>query len=82
MAGTVSGILTLRPSKGWRAQTLGTPAARDAGASIAAVEASTRLRVIITRGSGKALSEKSPKCKYFRMRWSKNDHLCKQKAAI
>lgn len=57
VTGAVSGKLTLRPSKGRRAQTLGTLAARDAGASIAAIKAATRLGVIFTCGAGKALQE-------------------------
>lgn len=57
ITGAVSGILTLGPSKGRGAQTLGTLAARDAGASIAAVEAAASLGVIFTRGASKALQE-------------------------
>lgn len=60
VTGAVSGKLTLRPSKGWRAQTLGTLAARDAGASIAAMKAATRRGVIFTRGARKALQEQKP----------------------
>lgn len=57
ITGTVSGILTLRPGKGWRTQTLRTLATGDAGASITAVEAATCLSIIITRGPSKALQE-------------------------
>lgn len=57
ITGAVSGILTLRPSKGRSAQTLGTLAAGDAGASIAAVEAAASLGIIFTRGASKALQE-------------------------
>lgn len=58
ITGSVSGILTLRPSKGWHTQTLRTLAARDAGASVTAVEAAACFSVIITRGSTKPLREK------------------------
>lgn len=59
ITGAVSGILTLRPSKGWHTQTLRTLAARDAGASVTAVEAATCLSIIITRGSSKPLRGKA-----------------------
>lgn len=55
ITGAVSGILALRSSEGRGAQTLGTFMARDAGASIAAVEAAAGLGVIFTRGASKAL---------------------------
>lgn len=56
-AGAVGGVLTLGPGEGGRAQTNGTLAARDAGAAITAVEAAAHLRVIVTRGSSKALKK-------------------------
>ncbi len=61
VTGAVGGILTLRPSEGRGAQTLGTLVAGDAGASIAAVEAAAGLGVIFTCGASKALLEKDKK---------------------
>lgn len=57
VTGAVGGILALGPSEGRRAQTLGTLVAGDAGAAVAAVEATAGLGVIFTRGAGEALDK-------------------------
>lgn len=80
ITGAVSGELTLGTSEELRAQTLGSLAARDAGATIVAVEAAACLGVIITCRTCKALQELCKKINILKMYslfivTDDNDHL-------
>lgn len=58
VAGAVGGVLAVRSGEGRRAQTLGTLVSRNAGPSVAAVEATAGLGVVLTGGAGEALQNK------------------------
>lgn len=60
VAAAVGGELALGAGEGRRAQARGTPAARDAGASVATGEAAAGLGVVLAGGAGEALRTQSP----------------------